>query len=176
MGQLEPERWATPCDPWLTPAAAAGRTQVEPAELHNGLSSVLAQYGDRFLAAPDAQAFFAEHVQRNVPLVVRGGASHWQAMKWSAAALSPHLDEIVSVAPLRAKAAIRSLFTNRSCIALPHPTLGTTLPPSARAYRAHISTARTTALGRGDVAAAVGEHILARARLVGVCAGVGGTR
>ena len=29
------------------------------------------------------------------------------------------------------RAAIRTLFTERSCIALPHPTLGTALPPSA---------------------------------------------
>jgi hypothetical protein len=31
----------------------------------------------------------------------------------------------------RTRAAIRSLFVERSCTALPHPTLGTTLPPSA---------------------------------------------
>jgi len=52
-------------------------------------------------APPSASEFFAEHVLRNRPLVVRGAASQWPAIAWSAARLSDaHGEEIVKVAPL----------------------------------------------------------------------------
>jgi hypothetical protein len=52
-------------------------------------------------APPSASEFFAEHVLRNRPLVVRGAASQWPAIAWSAVRLSDaHGEEIVKVAPL----------------------------------------------------------------------------
>ena len=46
--------------------------------------------------------------------------------------LQPQAGKSAAVAEQNAtRSAIRSLFRERSCIALPHPTLGTSLPPSA---------------------------------------------
>jgi hypothetical protein len=51
---------------------------------------------------PTASTFFEEHVKKNVPIVIRGGASSWRALEWSAESLACYNDEIVSVAPLEA--------------------------------------------------------------------------
>lgn len=51
--------------------------------------------------APSPEAFFSDHVQASVPLVVRGAAAQWPAMEWSAAKLSETFgEEVVTVAPL----------------------------------------------------------------------------
>ena len=50
---------------------------------------------------PSAEAFFAEFVRRNVPLVVRGAARGWPAMRWSAEYFESFCDELVTVAPLQ---------------------------------------------------------------------------
>jgi hypothetical protein len=49
---------------------------------------------------PSAEDFFAEHVQQNQPLVIRGAARSWRAMSWSAEYFETFRDEVVSVAPL----------------------------------------------------------------------------
>ena len=51
--------------------------------------------------APSAEAFFEEHVRKNVPLVIRGGARGWRAMQWSAEHLAQYGEEVISVAPLQ---------------------------------------------------------------------------
>ena len=51
-------------------------------------------------ALPSSDAFFAEHVLQNVPLVIRGGAKDWRALEWSATSLQPFHNKIVQVAPL----------------------------------------------------------------------------
>ena len=49
---------------------------------------------------PSSAAFFAEHVERNRPLVVRGGCARWAATNWCAESLRKFGDEPVRVAPL----------------------------------------------------------------------------
>ena len=46
---------------------------------------------------PSAAAFFAEHVERNRPLVVRGGCARWAATNWCAESLRKFGDEPVRV-------------------------------------------------------------------------------
>lgn len=53
-------------------------------------------------SAPSAAAFIRDHVKANRPLVIRGAASDWAAMQWSADSLAKkHGQEIVKVAPLQ---------------------------------------------------------------------------
>ena len=50
---------------------------------------------------PTAEAFIAEHVKPNLPLIIRGAASHWAAMHWSADSLTEEFGQHpVTVAPL----------------------------------------------------------------------------
>ena len=53
-------------------------------------------------SAPSAEEFLQQYVEPNKPLIIRGGAKTWPAMKWSAAGLAEAFgEEIVTVAPLR---------------------------------------------------------------------------
>ena len=49
---------------------------------------------------PSAEAFFAEHVQPNQPLVLRGAVRTWGGLNWSTDYLQRWANEIVDVAPL----------------------------------------------------------------------------
>ena len=51
---------------------------------------------------PCAEAFYAECVRRNVPLVIRGGARAWPAMQWSPDHFEAYGHFEVTVAPLQA--------------------------------------------------------------------------
>lgn len=77
---------AFPKAPCIRPAGADASSAPQIPETHE---------------IPTPGAFFADHVQRNLPLVIRGAARGWPAMTWSAESLAPHYNEIVSVAPLQ---------------------------------------------------------------------------
>ena len=74
---------------------ASGQTGTQP------LSAVGAPAIPETSTAPSSDDFFSEHVKRNLPLVIRGGAKDWRATKWSDDTLAPFHDEIVTVAPLQ---------------------------------------------------------------------------
>jgi hypothetical protein len=50
---------------------------------------------------PSPEEFFREYVNPSRPLVLRGGASGWSALHWSAAHLQQWDEEVVNVAPLQ---------------------------------------------------------------------------